>query len=91
MKTENGLAINTERFAGHHEARQALVLFYCGGDGHHADREFYFAGLVLTSLRVRLAVDKAVTVEPVREFTLKGIRRPMMTYNVLSSLGAKPN
>jgi len=40
---------------------------------------------------VRLAVDKAVTVEPVREFTLKGMRRPMMTYNVLSSLGAKPN
>jgi hypothetical protein len=30
MKTENGLAINTERFAGHHEARQALVLSIAG-------------------------------------------------------------
>ena len=39
-------------------------------------------GQILISPRVRLAVDKAVTVEPVGEFTLKGIRRPMMTYNV---------
>jgi class 3 adenylate cyclase len=46
---------------------------------------------ILISPRVRLAVDKAVTVEPVGEFTLKGIRRPMMTYNVLSSSDAKPN
>jgi len=30
MKTENGLVINTERFAGHHEARQALVLSIAG-------------------------------------------------------------
>jgi len=30
MKTENGLAISTERFAGHHEARQALVLSIAG-------------------------------------------------------------
>jgi class 3 adenylate cyclase/putative methionine-R-sulfoxide reductase with GAF domain len=48
-------------------------------------------GQILISPRVRLAVDKAVAVEPVGEFALKGIRRPMMTYNVLSSLGAKPN
>ena len=48
-------------------------------------------GQILISPRVRLAVDKVVTVEPVGEFALKGIRRPMMTYNVLSSLGAKPN
>jgi class 3 adenylate cyclase len=48
-------------------------------------------GQILISPRVRLAVDKAVTVEPVGEFTLKGIRRPMMTYDVLSFLGAKPN
>jgi class 3 adenylate cyclase len=40
-------------------------------------------GQILISPRVQLAVDKAVTVEPVGEFTLKGIRRPMMTYNVL--------
>jgi class 3 adenylate cyclase len=39
-------------------------------------------GQILISPRVRLAVDKAVAVEPVGEFTLKGIRRPMMTYNV---------
>jgi class 3 adenylate cyclase len=42
-------------------------------------------GQILVSPRVRLAVDKAVLVEPVGEFTLKGIRRPMMTYNVLES------
>lgn len=45
-------------------------------------------GQILISPRVRLAVDEAVTIEPVGEFTLKGIRRPMMTYNVTSSAGA---
>jgi class 3 adenylate cyclase/putative methionine-R-sulfoxide reductase with GAF domain len=48
-------------------------------------------GQILISPRVRLAVDKAVTVEPVGDFTLKGIRRPMTAYDVLSSIGAKPN
>jgi class 3 adenylate cyclase len=48
-------------------------------------------GQILISPRVRQAVDRAVTVEPVGEFTLKGIRRPMMTYNVLESLPSKPN
>ena len=48
-------------------------------------------GQILISPRVMLAVDKAVTVEPVGEFALKGIRRPMMTYNVLDSLSSKPN
>jgi adenylate cyclase len=42
-------------------------------------------GQILISPRVRLAVDKAVTVEPVGEFTLKGI---MMTYNVLEPLSS---
>jgi hypothetical protein len=32
-----------------------------------------------------LAVDKAVTVEPVGEFELKGLRRPMTAYNVVAS------
>ena len=41
--------------------------------------------------RVLLAVEKAVTVEPVGEFTLKGIRRPMTAYNVLASSTSKPN
>jgi class 3 adenylate cyclase len=48
-------------------------------------------GQILVSPRVRLAVDKAVTVEAVGEFTLKGIRRPMMTYNVLEAVSSKPN
>jgi class 3 adenylate cyclase len=48
-------------------------------------------GQILISPRVRQAVEKAVTVEPVGEFTLKGIRRPMMTYNVLEALSFKPN
>ena len=45
-------------------------------------------GQILISPRVRLAVDEAVTIEPIGEFTLKGIRRPMMTYNVRSSTQA---
>jgi hypothetical protein len=32
---------------------------------------------ILISTRVLLAIDKSVTVEPVGEFALKGIRRPM--------------
>src|SRR6516162_10174065 len=43
-------------------------------------------GQILISPRVMLAVDKAVTVEPVGEVALKGIRRPMLTYNVLEPL-----
>ncbi len=42
-------------------------------------------GQILISPRVMLAVDKAASVEPVGEFALKGIRRPMMAYNVLES------
>jgi len=48
-------------------------------------------GQILISPRVRQAVDKAVTVEPVGEFALKGIRRPMVAYNVLESSPSKPN
>jgi class 3 adenylate cyclase len=48
-------------------------------------------GQILISPRVRQAVDKVVTVEPIGEFTLKGIRRPMMTYNVLEHSPAKLN
>jgi adenylate cyclase len=48
-------------------------------------------GQILISPRVLLAVDKAVTVEQVGEFALKGIRRPMMTYNVMGPMGSKPN
>jgi class 3 adenylate cyclase len=47
-------------------------------------------GQILISPRVLLAVDKAVTVESVGEFALKGIRRPMITYNVLEALRSKP-
>jgi two-component system NtrC family sensor kinase len=42
-------------------------------------------GQILISPRVFTAVKEAVTVEPVGEFTLKGIGRPMAAYNVLSS------
>jgi GAF domain-containing protein len=48
-------------------------------------------GQILISPRVRQAVEKAVTVESVGDFTLKGIRRPLMTYNVLEALSSKPN
>jgi adenylate cyclase len=48
-------------------------------------------GQILISPRVRLAVERAVMVEPVGEFTLKGIRRPMTAYNVLAPSTSKPN
>src|SRR5215469_69165 len=48
-------------------------------------------GQILISPRVRQATDKAVTVEPVGEFTLKGIRRPMVAYNVVASPSSEPN
>jgi adenylate cyclase len=43
------------------------------------------SGQILISPRVLMAVEKEVTVEPAGEFELKGIRRPMAAYNVLSS------
>jgi GAF domain-containing protein len=46
-------------------------------------------GQILITPRVRQSVEKAVTVEPVGEFALKGIRRPMVTYNVLESSPSK--
>ena len=42
-------------------------------------------GQILISPRVLMAVEKDVTVELVGEFTLKGIRRPLATYNVLDT------
>jgi class 3 adenylate cyclase len=48
-------------------------------------------GQILISPRVLLAVDKAVQVESVGEFALKGIRRPMMAYNVLEATPSKPS
>jgi class 3 adenylate cyclase len=44
-------------------------------------------GQILISPRVLMAVENAVTVEPVGEFVLKGIRRPLAAYDVL---GTKP-
>jgi adenylate cyclase len=48
-------------------------------------------GQILISPRVLLAVDKTVTVESAGEFALKGIRRPMMAYNVLEASPSKPS
>lgn len=42
-------------------------------------------GQILISPRVLVAVKDAVTVEAVGEFELKGIRRPIAAYNVLTS------
>jgi adenylate cyclase len=49
------------------------------------------SGQILISPRVRAAIEEAVTVEPIGEFTLKGIRRPLMTYNILGNSPSKPN
>ena len=43
-------------------------------------------GQILISPRVLMKVENAVTVEPVGEFELKGIRRPLAAYNVLNAL-----
>jgi GAF domain-containing protein len=43
-------------------------------------------GQILISPRVLMAVEDAVTVEPVGEFTLKGIRRSPAAYNVLTAV-----
>jgi len=45
-------------------------------------------GQILISPRVLTKVENAVTVEPVGEFTLKGIRRPLAAYNVLGAVSA---
>jgi class 3 adenylate cyclase/putative methionine-R-sulfoxide reductase with GAF domain len=42
-------------------------------------------GQILISPRVLMAVEKDITVEPVGDFVLKGIRRPLAAYNVLDS------
>ena len=42
-------------------------------------------GQILISPRVLTKVENAVTVEPVGEFKLKGIRRPLAAYNVLAA------
>jgi class 3 adenylate cyclase len=41
-------------------------------------------GQILISPRVLMAVESVVTTEPVGEFSLKGIRRPMAAHNVLT-------
>ena len=46
-------------------------------------------GLILMSPRVLMAVEDAVTVESVGDFTLKGISRPVAAYNVLSAVSSK--
>jgi class 3 adenylate cyclase len=43
-------------------------------------------GQILISPRVLLKVENAVKVEPVGEFELKGIRRPLAAYNVMAAL-----
>jgi class 3 adenylate cyclase len=42
-------------------------------------------GQILISPRVLMAVEDAIKVEPVGEFALKGIRRPLAAYNVLAT------
>jgi class 3 adenylate cyclase len=46
-------------------------------------------GQILISPRVLMAVEDAVTVEPVGDFTLKGISRPVAAYNVLSAVASQ--
>ena len=43
-------------------------------------------GQILISPRVLIKVENAVKVEPVGEFELKGIRRPLAAYTVLAAV-----
>jgi class 3 adenylate cyclase len=45
-------------------------------------------GQILISSRVLMAVEDAVNVEPVGDFALKGISRPVAAYNVLSAVSS---
>ena len=45
-------------------------------------------GQILISPRVLMKVENAVQVEPVGEFELKGIRRPLAAYNVVGAVGS---
>jgi GAF domain-containing protein len=45
-------------------------------------------GQILISPRVLMAVEKDIAVEPVGDFALKGIRRPLAAYNVLATKAA---
>ena len=45
-------------------------------------------GQILISPRVLMAIQDAMTVDPVGQFTLKGVRRPMAAYNVLAAKSA---
>jgi adenylate cyclase len=47
-------------------------------------------GQILISPRLLMAVEDAVTIEPVGEFALKGIRRPIAAYNVLAAASPNP-
>ena len=46
-------------------------------------------GQILISARVLMKVENAVKVEPVGEFELKGIRRPLAAYNVVAASPSK--
>ena len=46
-------------------------------------------GQILISPRVLTKVENAVKVEPVGEFKLKGIRRPLAAYNVVAASPSK--
>ena len=46
-------------------------------------------GQILISPRVLTKVENAVEVEPVGEFELKGIRRPLAAYNVVAASPSK--
>jgi adenylate cyclase len=46
------------------------------------------SGQILIAPRVHMAIEQHVTVEPAGEFELKGIRRPMPVFNVVSLVSA---
>ena len=70
----------------HHRLRGSLRLRRHGAVSNVASRLCDEAkpGQILISPRVLTKVENAVKVEPVGEFELKGIRRPLAAYNVVA-------
>ena len=67
-------------------SRAARAAATCSPVTRHCDEAK--PGQILISPRVLVAVEDAVKVEPVGEFELKGIRRPLAAYNVVAAVSS---
>jgi hypothetical protein len=92
MTLVSASALRTASPRWHHRLRGAVRLRAIGTVSNVASRLCDEAkpGQILISPRVLTKVENAVKVEPVGEFELKGIRRPLAAYNVLAAVSREP-